>query len=127
MQRGFCYLDIEDAKLTLTVRAMKELHPGRVPLLKTYPAGRIYSFPPPLLVGGFYGKLLGSTDKRTFSGYAYALLRAAAIRRRKRSRGAWPGCWAKEMTTQPRRESGAPASRRRSTSTCWGREANRSS
>ena len=65
--------DIEDANLTLTVRAMKELHADRVPLLKSYPAGRINSFPPPPLVSGFYGTLLGSTDKRTFSGYAYAL------------------------------------------------------
>jgi hypothetical protein len=37
-----------------------------------YPAGRIYSFPPPLLVSGFYSTLLGSTDKRRFSGYALA-------------------------------------------------------
>jgi hypothetical protein len=65
--------DIEDANLTLTVGALKELHPDRVPLLKSYPAGRIYSFPPPPLVGGYLGTLLGSTDKRTFSGYAYAL------------------------------------------------------
>jgi len=65
--------NIEDANLTLTVRAMKELHPDRVSLFKSYPAGRIYSFPPPPLVGGFYSTLLGSTDKRTFSGYAYAL------------------------------------------------------
>ena len=65
--------DTEDANLTLTVRAMKELHPGMVSFSKTYPAGRIYSFPPPPLVSGFYGTLLGSTDKRTFSGYAYAL------------------------------------------------------
>jgi hypothetical protein len=65
--------DMEHANLTLTVRAMKELHPGRVSLFKTYPAGRIYSFPPPTLVSGFYRTLLGSTDKRTFSGYAYAL------------------------------------------------------
>jgi hypothetical protein len=65
--------DVEDAKLTLTVRARKELHPGRVPLFDAYPAGRIYSFPPPALVCGFYRTLLGSTDKRTFSGYAYAL------------------------------------------------------
>jgi hypothetical protein len=65
--------DIDDANLTLTVRAMKELHADRVPLLKSYPAGRINSFPPPLLVSGFYSMLLGSTDKRTFSGYAYAL------------------------------------------------------
>jgi hypothetical protein len=65
--------DVEDAKLTLTVRAMKELDPGRVSLFKTYPAGRIYSFPPPALVSGFYCTLLGSTHKRTFSGYAYIL------------------------------------------------------
>jgi hypothetical protein len=65
--------DIEDANLTLTVHAMKELHPARVSLFETYPAGRIYSFPPPRLVNGFYGTLLGSTDKRTFSGYGYAL------------------------------------------------------
>jgi hypothetical protein len=70
---GSVYIDTEDANLTLTVRAMKELHPDRVPLLKSYPAGRIYSFLPPMLVSGFYGELLGSTDKRTFSGYAYAL------------------------------------------------------
>ncbi len=65
--------DMEDANLTLTIRAMKELHPSRVSLLKAYPAGRIYSFPPPTLVSGFYRTLLGSTHKRTFSGYAYAL------------------------------------------------------
>jgi len=65
--------DIEHASLTLTVRAMKELHRSRVSLSKTYPSGRIYSFPPPALVSGFYRTLLGSTDKRTFSGYAYAL------------------------------------------------------
>ena len=65
--------DTEAGNLTLTVHAMKELHPARVSLFKTYPAGRIYSFPPPRLVSGFYGTLLGSTDKRTFSGYGYAL------------------------------------------------------
>jgi hypothetical protein len=65
--------EVEPANLTLAVRATKELHPGRVSLFKTYPAGRIYSFPPPRLVSGFYGTLLGSTDKRTFSGYGYAL------------------------------------------------------
>jgi hypothetical protein len=70
---GSVYWDIEEASLTLTVRAMKQLHPGRVSFFKVYPAGRVYSFPPPMLVSGFYGNLLGSTDKRTFSGYAYAL------------------------------------------------------
>jgi hypothetical protein len=65
--------DVEDAALTLTVRAMKELHSGMVSLFDDYPAGRIYSFPPPALVSGFYRTLLGSTDKRTFSGYAYIL------------------------------------------------------
>ena len=65
--------DIEDANLTLTVRAFKELHPGRVSFFKSYPPGRIYSFPPPMLVSGFYSTLLGSTHKKTFSGYAYAL------------------------------------------------------
>ncbi len=75
---GSVYWDTEDTNLTLTVRAMKELHPGRVPLFKTYPAGRIYSFPPPLLVSGFYGTLLGSTHKKTFSGYAYALAESGA-------------------------------------------------
>ncbi len=68
--------DMEDAYLTLTVRGMKELHPARVSSFKSYPVGRIYSFPPPMLVGGFYGTLLGSTDKRTFSGYGYALARS---------------------------------------------------
>jgi hypothetical protein len=64
----------ERATLTLTVRAMKEPDPGRVSSSKTYPAGRgVYSFPPPTLVGGFYRALLGSTHKKTFSGYAYAL------------------------------------------------------
>jgi hypothetical protein len=52
---------------------MKELHPGRVPFFKIYPAGRIYSFPPPALVSGFYRTLLGSTHKKTFSGYGYVL------------------------------------------------------
>jgi hypothetical protein len=65
--------DMEDVSLTLTIRAMKELHPGRVSLFKTYPRGRIYAFPPPPIVSGFYTTLLGSTDKRTFSGYGYAL------------------------------------------------------
>src|SRR5215212_6231616 len=65
--------DMEDANLTLTIRAMKELHPSRVPFFKTYPAGRIYAFPPPVLIGDLFIPLLGSTDKRTFSGYAYAL------------------------------------------------------
>jgi hypothetical protein len=68
--------DMEHASLTLTIRAMKELHPGRVSFFKTYPAGSIYAFPPPTLVSGFYGTLLGSTDKRTFSGYAYALAKS---------------------------------------------------
>jgi len=70
---GSVYFDIEEASLTLTVRAMKQLHPGRVSFFKAYPAGRVYSFPPLMLVSGFYGELLGSIDKRTFSGYAYAL------------------------------------------------------
>jgi hypothetical protein len=124
---GPVYIDTEDAKLTLTVRAMKELHPDRVPLLKSYPAGRIYSFLPPMLVSGFYGELLGSTDKRTFSGYAYALAESGRHTPQKAVTGGWPGCGAKGKTAQPHRESDAPASRRRSTSTCWGREANRSS
>jgi hypothetical protein len=46
---------------------------SRVSLFKTYPDGRVYSFPPPALVRGFYQTLLGSTHKKTFSGYAYAL------------------------------------------------------
>jgi hypothetical protein len=70
---GHVSWDTDDAHLTLTVRAMKELHPGRVSFFKSYPAGHIYSFPPPMLVSDFYAALLGSTDKRTFSGYAYAL------------------------------------------------------
>ncbi|MBA3617875.1 MAG: hypothetical protein M3491_05150 [Actinomycetota bacterium] len=70
---GSVVWDIEDANLTITVRAMKEPAAWRTPYLKTYPAGRIYSFPPPTLVKGFYGTLLGSTHKKTFSGYAYAL------------------------------------------------------
>jgi hypothetical protein len=65
--------DVENASLTLTVRAMSELHPGRVSFFETYPAGRIFAFPPSALVSGFYRTLLGSTDKRTFSGYAHAL------------------------------------------------------
>jgi len=63
----------EDAKLTMTVRAMRELAAWRVPFFTAYPAGRIYAFPPPSLVRGFYETLLGSTHKRTFSGYAYGL------------------------------------------------------
>ncbi len=70
---GSVHWDMEDANLTLTVCAMKELHLSRISFFKTYPAGRIYSFPPPPLVGDFYSALLGSIDKRTFSGYAYAL------------------------------------------------------
>jgi hypothetical protein len=65
--------DMEDVNLTLTIRAMKELASWRVPLHKAYPAGRIFSFPPPALVGGFFDTLRGSTNKQTFSGYGYAL------------------------------------------------------
>lgn len=65
--------DMEDANLTLTIRAMKELASWRVPLHKAYPAGRIFSFPPPALVDGFFSTLRGSTNKQTFSGYGYAL------------------------------------------------------
>jgi len=65
--------DIENGSLTLVVRAMRKLHPGRVPLFEAYPAGRVYSFPPPALVSDFYRTLLGSTDKRRLSGYAHAL------------------------------------------------------
>jgi len=70
---GSVHWDVEDANLTLTMRALKELEAWRVPYFKTYPAGRIYSFPPPRLISGLYGTLLGSSDKRTFSGYGYAL------------------------------------------------------
>jgi|SRR5215210_4009030 len=73
---GSVHRDVEDAKLTLTVRTMKELHSGRVAFFRAYPAGRIYSFPPPKLVRGFFGTLLGSTDKRMFSGYGHALAEA---------------------------------------------------
>src|SRR5829696_9081000 len=63
----------EDVKLALTMRARKELETWRVSYFNSYPPGRVYSFPPVSLVSGFYSMLLGSTDKRTFSGYAYAL------------------------------------------------------
>jgi hypothetical protein len=65
--------DMEHASLTLTIRAMRELHPGRVSHFETYPPGRVYAFPPPMLIGGFYSTLLGSNDKRALSGYAHAL------------------------------------------------------
>jgi hypothetical protein len=65
--------DTGGASLTLTIRAKKELHSSRVSFFKTYPTGRIYAFPPPVLIGDLFIPLLGSTDKRTFSGYAYAL------------------------------------------------------
>ena len=51
----------------------KELHPTRVPYFSKYPQGRIYSFAPPSLVREVSRTLLGSADKRTLSGYAYAL------------------------------------------------------
>jgi hypothetical protein len=65
--------DAGDASLTLAVRPMKHLHPDRAAILDTYPSGRVYSFPPSMLVRDFYRSLLGSTDSRTFAGYAYAL------------------------------------------------------
>src|SRR5215217_3878810 len=65
--------DTEHVSLTLTIRAMKELHLGRVSHFRTYPPGRVYAFPPPALISGFYSTLLGSNDKRALSGYAYAL------------------------------------------------------
>jgi len=64
---------IEDVTLVLTVRAMKELETWRVSYFNTYPAGRVYSFPPVSVVSDFYGTLLGSIDDRTYSGYAYLL------------------------------------------------------
>jgi hypothetical protein len=65
--------NMEEPYLTITVKAGAELHPARVPYFKNYPSGRIYSFPPPSLVGDLYALFLGSFDKRNFSGYAYAL------------------------------------------------------
>jgi len=65
--------NMEKLCLALTVKAGAELAPWRVPYFKTYPSGRIYSFPPPSLVGGLYELFLGSFDDRNFSGYAYAL------------------------------------------------------
>ena len=70
---GMLSYDFENARLSILIGAKKELHPGRVGDYTEYPRGRIYSFPPPSLVQGFYKTLLGSTDKRTFSGIAYAL------------------------------------------------------
>ena len=75
--------DVENGSLTLTVHAMRKLDPGRVPFFEAYPAGRIYSFPPPELVSGFYRTLLGSIDKRRFSGYAHALAESGRHTREK--------------------------------------------
>ena len=98
------YWDIEEAGLTLTVRAMKQLHPGRVSFVKAYPAGRLYSFPPPMLVSGFYGTLLGSTNKRTFSGYAYALAESGRHTPQKAVTGGVAWLWGegKNGAAQPR-------------------------
>jgi hypothetical protein len=63
----------EEAHLSILVGAKRELHPSRVGYYSAYPKGRIYSFPPPNLIRGLYVALLGSTDKRTFAGYAYGL------------------------------------------------------
>jgi hypothetical protein len=62
--------DSEKFLLSMSVGAKKELPSGRVGIRSEYPRGRIYSFPPPEIVRGFYETLLGSTDKRTFAGYA---------------------------------------------------------
>lgn len=51
----------------------KELPPSRQLLLREYPRGAMYSFPPPSLVREMYRTLLGSRDPRALSGYAYAL------------------------------------------------------
>jgi hypothetical protein len=63
----------EEAHLSILVEAKSELHPSKVGDYSEYPKGRIYSFPPPNLIREFYVLLLGSTDKRTFAGYAYGL------------------------------------------------------
>ena len=65
--------DAEEAHLSILVGAKRELHPGRVDYCSGYPKGRIYSFPPPNLIRESYLMLLGSTDKRTFAGYAHGL------------------------------------------------------
>ena len=65
--------DTEEAHLSILVGAKRELHPGRVGYYSEYPKGRIYSFPPPNLIRESYLMLLGSTDKRTFAGYAHGL------------------------------------------------------
>ena len=65
--------DAEEAHLSILVGAKSELHPSRVGYSSEYPKVRIYSFPPPNLIREFYVVLLGSTDKRTFAGYAYGL------------------------------------------------------
>jgi hypothetical protein len=96
--------DIEDATLTLTVRAMKELHPGRVPFFKTYPAGRNYSFPPPALVSGFYRTLLGSTHKKTFSGYGYVLAESGRHTPQKAVTGSVAWLLGESNDTSPPRE-----------------------
>jgi len=102
---GSVYWDIEEASLTLTVRAMKQLPPGRVSFFKVYPAGRVYSFPPPMLVSGFYGTLLGSTDKRTFSGYAYALAESGRHTPQKAVTGGVAWLWGeRENGADPPRE-----------------------
>jgi hypothetical protein len=70
---GTIKYDTENAHLSILVGAKRELHPSRVGFFSEYPRGRIYSFPPPNLVREIYRALLGSTDKRTFAGYAYGL------------------------------------------------------
>ncbi len=83
MERGIHYdqcsggaiaWSMRNACLTITVKPEKELHPARVPYFKEeYSRGRIYSFAPPSLVRDICRTLLGSANKRTLSGYAYAL------------------------------------------------------
>jgi len=63
----------EDASLTIIVKPGAEIHPDRAQYIATYPRGRIYRFPPVSVVQATFEALLGSIDKRTFRGYAYAL------------------------------------------------------
>jgi hypothetical protein len=70
---GFIKWNATATELSVTVGPNKLYRPGRARSLANNPPECLHSFPPPDLIKEVYPALLGSTDKRTRRGYAYAL------------------------------------------------------
>jgi hypothetical protein len=65
--------NIDNLILTMSVKPRTKLDSVRIQRLTTYPQAPAQHLPPPNIIREIYRELLGSTDKRTFRGSAYAL------------------------------------------------------